>query len=135
MNPVKFTFKKAERLTRKKLITQLFKSKDSGNRIIHYPLIFVWHFCELPTTFPAQVLIVIQKKYSKKATRRNRIKRLLREVYRKNKHRLYNILDKKGVQAAFLLLYIGQEEADYWQINKSFDKIVQDFAQYCGISH
>jgi ribonuclease P protein component len=111
-------FKKEERLCAKKSIDFLFKN---GKPMFSYPFNVKWHYAELATTFPVQVLIVVSKRNFKKATDRNRIKRLIREAYRLNKHILYQYLNKKNKNIVLTLIYTEKEILNYHFIA---DKII-----------
>lgn len=113
----RFTFKKAERLKSKKLIDLLF---SKGESFLQYPVKFVYLPTELPQKHCVQVGVTVSKKNFKKAVDRNRIKRLLREAYRLNKHQ---ILDSIGEQQlALFLIYIGKEMPDYRLIENGIKK-------------
>ncbi len=78
----KFTFKKSERLSQKKLIQELF---DKGSSFYLYP--FKVFF--IPNERPVhQILISVPKNIFKRAVDRNAIKRRIREGYRLNKSKL-----------------------------------------------
>jgi ribonuclease P protein component len=126
MHISKKTFKKAERLCSKKLIDQLFTNQDTS-KIHHYPLLLIWKYAKLESSYPAQVVFSVSKKYSNKAVQRNYIKRLLREAYRHYKDRFYEFLEQNQKQAAILLVYVGKEKHDYNQIKDSLEKIIKDF--------
>lgn len=66
-----------------------------------------------------QVLFSISKRYFKKATDRNKIKRWFREAYRQNK----NDLSHHGYSMAFL--YLSKEMPHYGQIEQIMKKILQ----------
>jgi ribonuclease P protein component len=107
------TFKKEERLSRKKLIDALFMN---GQRVQAFPVRIFWSYAnELP--FPAQVMFSVPKRKFKKATDRNRIKRQMREVYRNNKHLLYETLENTGKQIVFAVLYTGDKEPEFEQFS------------------
>jgi ribonuclease P protein component len=78
----KNTFGKAERLSRKKWIQELF---DRGSSFSFYPyrILFLNH----PGDSGAnnQVLFSVSKKIFKRAVDRNKVKRRMREAYRLNK--------------------------------------------------
>ncbi|WP_025001850.1 ribonuclease P protein component [Prevotella dentasini] len=92
------TFRKQERLCSKKLIDRLFTGGGSHS-LSAFPLRAV--YCavddgegESATENAAQVqlLISVPKKHFKRAVRRNRVKRQVREAYRKHKHLLLDTL-------------------------------------------
>ena len=86
-----FTFKRGERLKSRKVIEQLFKR---GQSFAQYPLRIVWvDMEERRSEFPAQFALSVSKKKFKRAVDRNRIRRLVREAYRLNKHVLYEGLE------------------------------------------
>ena len=109
--PNSYTFSKEEHLCSKRLISLLFAKGSSFNL---YPLRFVYHTPPDMPPGPPQVLISVSKRYFKRATDRNRLKRQLREAYRLNKQALYQ---NPGQSPRLLgILYIGKEK-------KSFDSI------------
>jgi ribonuclease P protein component len=81
------TFKREERLSKEKVIQELF---DKGSSFYLYP--FKVYFMQNPDPgFPVhQVLISVSKKNFKRAVDRNLIKRIIRESYRLNKKLLAN---------------------------------------------
>lgn len=101
-----FTFKKEERLCSKKLIGEVV---NSGSKFLVHPIRVSFVESELPTKYPVQVLMGVSKRNFKKAVDRNRIKRLMREAYRRNKHILYNHLAEAEKQVALMLIYVGKE--------------------------
>jgi ribonuclease P protein component len=66
----------------------------------------------------AQLGISVPKKKFAKAVDRNTIKRRIRESFRKNKHPLYEILKKKNLSIALMIIYIAKEELPYQEIEK-----------------
>jgi ribonuclease P protein component len=58
---------------------------------------------------PASILVSVSKKRFKRAVKRNRIKRQVREAYRKNKHRLLNFLDERNDGMAIAFIYLANE--------------------------
>ena len=78
----RYAFKKAERLRRRSEFSALFKS---GKRI-HSEYLTV--ILSTNTSDVRRLGLVVGKKVRKEAVRRNRMKRLLREFFRLNKHRL-----------------------------------------------
>ncbi len=92
MRQKQFTFKKNERLSRKKDIQELFQS-GSSFFLFPFKVLFITHLrLEIPGH---QILISVPKKYHKTAVARNLVKRRIREAYRKNKHLLPSVDEKK----------------------------------------
>ena len=87
--PKKFGFPKAEKLTGKKKIEELFKN---GSSIFLHPFLSKYHLREQDVN---RLLITVPKKKFKRAVDRNLIKRRIREAYRLNKSLLTENLDKR----------------------------------------
>lgn len=117
---VSFTFKKAERLNSKKIIDKLFAD---GQSFLAYPLKVVFLPTQLPVKCPVQAGFTVSKKNFKRAVKRNRIKRLIREAYRLNKNELYTTLDDR--QLAVFFIYIGKELPEYPAVEKAIKKAFQ----------
>ena len=77
-----------------------------------------WLVTELPSKFPAQIMMAVPKKNFPRALDRNRIKRHMREVYRKNKELIYSQLRNKGKQIALMLVYLDKTPAEYAEMEK-----------------
>ena len=80
----KFSFRKAERLSKEKDIQELF---EKGSSFYLFPFKVLTLPVEVAGPFH-QVLISVSRRNFKKAVDRNRIKRQIREAYRLNKHLL-----------------------------------------------
>jgi len=79
------TFKKQERIVSNKLIETLFEKGDSQS-LAAFPIRSVYAMQPYSGKgAPVQILISVPKKRFKHAVDRNRIKRQIREAYRKNK--------------------------------------------------
>lgn len=81
----KFTFKKKEHLCKQKQITELFVHKTGAITLYPLRIIFRYYHSTLNNDVPTQVLLSVSKKHFKHAVDRNKIKRQLREGYRKQK--------------------------------------------------
>lgn len=99
------TLGRAERLTLKKRIEELMAAgqsvKMAGMTLVFKPM-------ELPTPYPAQVMFSASKRNFKRSHDRNRIKRLMREAYRKQKHIVYSFLSERKTQCAMLFIFTGK---------------------------
>ena len=118
---MKQTLGKQERLKSKILLGKLYKE---GSSVKCSPLRMVYIQAEHGSNYPAQVGVSEPKRNFKKAVSRNRIKRLLRETYRKQKQLVYNSIDKPYV---FMISYIGKEEFNYEDIDAKMVKLLNTF--------
>lgn len=110
-------FSKTERLCSEKLIARLYQS---GDFISKYPLRVNLVICELPAAVPCQVVFTVGKKRFPSAVNRNRIKRMMRELYRKSKMPLYHQLEGLGIQLAISIIYTGKEIPDFQGLEKQW---------------
>ena len=58
---------------------------------------------------PVSILISVPKKRFKRAVKRNRVKRQIREAYRVNKHELLNILVERKCRLAIAFIYLSDQ--------------------------
>jgi len=100
------TLCRAERLTLKRRIDELM---SQGQAIKQPGMTVIYKFMELPTPFPAQVMFSASKRNYKRSHDRNRIKRLMREGYRKQKHIVYSFFEKHQTQCALLFIFTGRQ--------------------------
>src|SRR5690554_5985524 len=103
---MKATFKKAERLSGKTVISNLFKN---GKSVKAFPFVLLYQPVEFEKAVPARLTISIPKRKVKSAVKRNRIRRMVRETYRVQKHLLYDVLNSQHQQFALLIIFVGTE--------------------------
>jgi ribonuclease P protein component len=122
---IKFTFRKVEKLCSEKIITSLFQP---GFYVAVHPFRINAIITPLPSPLtPAQIMFVVGKKKFKRAVDRNQIKRVMRELYRLNKHQIYQMLAKQNRQAGLALIYTGNELATYNDLKPKFEMLLQKF--------
>jgi len=109
------SFSKSEHLCGEKRIAKLF---DTGEAFIVYPLRIVFLVEHKTEPIAASVLLSVPKKRFKRAVKRNRLKRLMRESYRLNKHELVEKLNQSLVHMDIAFNYISDEEMDFQAIEK-----------------
>ena len=115
-------FSKAEHLCGEKRISKLFVE---GEAFICYPLRVLFRIETKLDVEPANILVSVPKKRFKRANKRNRIKRLLRETYRLNKQEMIELLNKKHVQIHVAFNYVSDEELDFPFIEKKMKTALQ----------
>ena len=103
---MKQTFTKDERLRKKILITKLFQE---GSSFYISPFRVSWLSSTVPGNYPVQVLVSVPKQVIRKAVNRNKIKRRMREAYRKNKFILYEFLEQNQGTLILALTYTSKE--------------------------
>jgi ribonuclease P protein component len=101
----KQTFCAAEKLKSKKIIDQLFKE---GKAATQSGFTLVYLQANLNTYYPIQAGFTVPKRFFKRAVDRNRVKRLMREIYRTQKFELYKKLQAQQKQLAIMFVYNGK---------------------------
>lgn len=116
-----FTLGKEEKLKSKKIIELLFKE---GKRIKSFPIQLIYLPVNHKSEPPIQVGFSVPKRNIKLAVNRNRIKRLLREVYRKQKHLFSIEINEKYV---FMFIYMAKQEINYADLELTMQKLSTKF--------
>lgn len=98
-------FRKAERLQGRKLIKRLF---EGGRSFYIYPFRVLWLQLPEANQFPVKVLVHVPRRNVRNAVGRNRMKRRIREIYRKSKGRFYQAIRSYGITLAVGFIYTGK---------------------------
>ena len=115
------TLSKAERLSYDKRIDALFTTK--GDAFIAYPLRVVYLLRECEEGVPlVSILTSVSKKKFKRAVKRNRVKRLIREAYRLNKAAFVDIAMQSNKSIDIAFLFLKNELPEYAEIEKAILK-------------
>lgn len=109
----KNTLYKSERLNKKKLIERLFAGGSRSFSV--FPLRVVFLSVE-EAEAPASILVSVSKRRFKRAVKRNRVKRQIREAYRKNKHELCRRLQAADRKLIVSFIYLSDKLADSAEI-------------------
>jgi ribonuclease P protein component len=108
--PVRFTFRKHERLKSNLTIDSLFLQ----NRTFRiYPFKLVWMVTEQNKPFNLKAGFSVSKRNFRSAVDRNFFKRRMRECFRLNKNAIYDKLATKNIELSFMLIYVGTETLDF----------------------
>ena len=117
-----FSLKKSERLCSKKAFEFLFAQ---GKTVFVHPVKIIFVRQPAEGSGVVQVAFGVSKRNFKRANKRNRVKRLLREAYRH--HKLSN---KEGENLYAMIMYISKEIDSYQNIEagliKALAKIEKD---------
>jgi len=129
---IRYTLGKTERLKSRKLIGQLF---EEGKALTVTPFRILYrmepktantHNSELQAAFS------VSAKNFKKAVDRNRIKRLLREAYRLQKHILSEQLATNSQQLIIFFIYTGKEIPEHTLIVDKMQLALKKITEQIG---
>ncbi len=128
------TFIKCERMVSKKLIDTLFGGGHSRSAVA-YPVRAVYMVGGRSEKDAAvQVLVSVSKRHFKRAVKRNRVKRQIREAYRLNKHALTELVEQSDGKA-LALAFIWQADRLYdsqrvsGSVKTLLEKVAKDFSR------
>ncbi|WP_297273561.1 ribonuclease P protein component [uncultured Bacteroides sp.] len=101
---------KSERLDKKKLIEKLFGGGARSFSV--FPLRVVYLALDNVQDEHAAILVSVSKRRFKRAVKRNRVKRQIREAYRLNKQPLLQTLKEHNLHIAIAFIYLSDELTD-----------------------
>ncbi|TVR71619.1 MAG: ribonuclease P protein component [Marinilabiliales bacterium] len=116
-------FHKSERLCSRKAIGRLF---SDGNTLFYYPFRLLWSESGEDAGVSARIAISVPRKRFKKASERNRIKRLIRESYRRNKGIVLESLEASGSNIDIMIIYVSERMYAYDHIDLKLRKILKE---------
>ena len=128
-----YALTKSERLTSQLVIEKIFAGGNAS--MASFPLRIVYMHMEKQggeevTGEPlASILVSVPKKRFRHAIDRNRMKRLIREAYRLNKHILWDALDGKDFRLALAFVCITDTLPTFYTVNKSMKKALTRIAE------
>ncbi|MCF8713571.1 ribonuclease P protein component [Joostella atrarenae] len=118
------SFPTKEKLKSAILVSKLF---TEGSSVSKYPIRLV--FMKLADEdVKIKAGVSASKRSFKKAVDRNRIKRLMREAYRLNKHLFFDTIEEGTY--GFMFLYTGKEMPTFEKLNTVMQKIHQRFEEH-----
>lgn len=127
MPTINNTLSKDERLHGRNAVEKLFK-KAGSRSMASFPLRAVFTLTERDESDKAcvRMLVSVPKRHFKRAVKRNRVKRQVREAYRKNKHSLYEYISEMGdkcLSVAFVWLDDNLHTSE--EVEKKVIKLLQ----------
>lgn len=123
MTERRHTLSKEERLSWKRHIDRLF---TEGRSFVAFPLRVVYLLSN-EEGMPVRVsfLVSVPKKRFKRAVKRNRIKRQVREAYRMHKYDLWESLEAKDKRMLIAFLYVDNELHSSVTMEKAMTKAIR----------
>jgi ribonuclease P protein component len=124
------TLSKRERICSQKLTEQLFNS-GKAHSMVAFPLRAVYMSFPREEQEPqASILVSVSKRYFKRAVKRNRVKRLVREAYRLNKHILTDRLTASpGMALAIAFLWLDPKLHSFHRVENKVKQLLQRIAE------
>lgn len=124
----KNTFIKAERLTGKTTIDQLF---SGGKSFFCYPYRIAFRVLDEKESerqdYPCRVLVNVPKRLHKTAVARNLLKRRIKEAYRLDKSNFYTTLEGTKIQLA--ILYSSRDVLAYDEVSVKLQQALQQLSR------
>lgn len=120
-------FPKYERLCKENEIQSLF-NQGAGFSCYPYRVIYRFHpVGDKPVT--CRLLLSVSKKRFHHAIKRNRVKRLIREAWRRNKAPLYEICNRDTISLDVALVYQATVIHSFEEMRQKTAKAVQEVIQ------
>lgn len=128
------TFTKAERLCSQKLIDKLFAGGNAT--MAAFPLRVIYRLSDRTESdaVPVSVLISVPKKRLRLAVDRNRMKRQVREAYRRHKQSLWERLEASGKRVEMAFICISDEPCESSRVRGSVLKILRRVEEAVAVS-
>lgn len=117
------SFGKQEKLKSKVLIDKLFAE---GKSVKKFPMLLIYLPLSEESENYHKTGVSVPKRNHKKAVDRIKLKRLMREAYRKNKYLVSNSLDS---HYAFMFIYTGREKVSYSKIFSTTRELLETFVE------
>lgn len=124
------TLSKRERICSQKLTEQLFNS-GKAHSMVAFPLRAVYMSIPREKQEPqVSILVSVSKRYFKRAVKRNRVKRLIREAYRLNKHILTDrLIASPGMALAIAFLWLDPKLHSFHRVENKVKQLLQRIAE------
>lgn len=123
------TYPRKEKLKSRKLIAKIFKEAASFSVP---PMKALYMTSVLPENVYLQTGFTVSKKNFPKAVHRNRIKRLMREAYRREKNILKDYLVNAHLQLAIFFIFTGRELPTQEVIQGTMEKLIHELIKKCN---
>lgn len=125
--PTRNTFKKGERLCSRILMDCLFQG--SSYSVSAYPLRAIFLPIDQSEQKGISVLMSVPKKRFHDAVDRNRVKRQLREAYRKHKHTLTELMATREQGLLIAFIYVSSQIETSAHIEKRMTRLLEKIGE------
>jgi ribonuclease P protein component len=116
------TFSSEERIKSRKLLEKLYQE---GEQIKNFPYRLKYLKVAFDSGAQVQIVVSIPKRNVKKAVKRNRLRRQIKEVYRLNKADLLSQFKDKEKGLALFLIYTGKENQQYEYLESKLKELLE----------
>lgn len=118
-------FPKSEKLCNVRIINQLFAIRKS-EFVYPFKIVYLREQKEIASK-PPQILISVSKRNFKKAVTRNRIKRQIREIYRKNRKDIFT--EQTFVPHYLAIIFIAKKQESFGFMEDRLCKVLRRISQ------
>lgn len=123
------TLCKNERMSGRTLIEKLFNGGDS-HAMSAFPLRMVYMVTERKDDAIAKILISVPKRHFKRAVKRNRVKRQVREAFRNNKSILANaFVGRENESVAIAFIWLADELYNSNEVEHKVKNLLQRLSE------
>ena len=123
------TLCKNERMSGRTLIEKLFNGGDS-HAMSAFPLRMVYMVTERKDDAIAKILISVPKRHFKRAVKRNRVKRQVREAFRNNKSILANaFVGRENESVAIAFIWLADELYNSNEVERKVKNLLQRLSE------
>lgn len=123
---MKLENKRKNHLKSKLIIDQLF---SQGKALKKSPFRLVYLNVSEPIFLGDQILISVPKRNFKLAVSRNRIKRVISEIYRLHSADLKSLILSQNMHLAIGVIYIGKKEVAFSEAEQKIQILLQELVQ------
>lgn len=122
------SYGKKEKLKSRKELDALF---NGGKSFLVFPVKVFYAYTDA-TSAAVKTGVGVSSRYFKKATDRNRVKRLLRETYRTEKAPLLEVIQTQSISLNVFLLYVDKSLPEYTNLKKVMNTVIQKLIQHAA---
>jgi ribonuclease P protein component len=115
------SFPKTERIKSRIVLEKVY---NEGEMLKAYPFRLKYLKSESDGIGKTQIVVSVPKRLVKRASKRNRIRRQIKEIYRLNKSDLLSLLESKPFGLAVFLIFTGKETDTFEFLEEKLKKLL-----------